>query len=55
MIILLEILSESELQMITDHARLDSVRRYAKTEVARKREIMEREINLKTIENQKSS
>ena len=35
-------LSESELQMITDHARLDSVRRYAKTEVARKREILER-------------
>ena len=31
----------SDLQTITDHARLDSVRRYAKTEVARKRELME--------------
>jgi len=37
-------LSESELQIITDHARLESVRRYAKTEVARKRELMERKI-----------
>ena len=33
-------LSESELQIITDHARIDSVRRYAKTEVKRKRELM---------------
>lgn len=33
-------LSESDLQIITDHARLDSVRRYAKTEVARKKELM---------------
>jgi len=33
-------LSESELQIITDHARLESVRRYAKTEVKRKKEIM---------------
>jgi integrase len=31
----------SDLQTITDHARLDSVERYAKTEVARKRELME--------------
>ena len=33
-------LSESELQIITDHARLESVRRYAKTEVKRKKELM---------------
>lgn len=31
----------SDLQTITDHARLDSVHKYAKTEVARKRELME--------------
>lgn len=31
----------SDLQTITDHARLDSVEKYAKTEVARKRELME--------------
>lgn len=35
-------LSMSELQIITDHARLDSVKRYAKVEVARKRALMER-------------
>ena len=35
-------LSESELQMITDHARLESVRRYAKTEVKRKKELLEK-------------
>ncbi len=34
-------LSESELQIITDHARLDSVKKYAKTEVSRMRELME--------------
>ncbi len=34
-------MSESDLQLITDHARLDSVRKYVKTEVARKRELME--------------
>ena len=33
-------LSESELQVITDHARIDSVRNYARTEVKRKRELM---------------
>lgn len=33
-------LSESELQIITDHARIESVRRYAKTEVKRKKELM---------------
>lgn len=33
----------SELQVITDHARFDSVKKYAKTQVARKRELMERE------------
>ena len=37
-------LSESELQVITDHARLESVRRYAKTEVARKMELMVKRI-----------
>ncbi len=31
----------SDFQTITDHARLDSVKRYTKTEVARKRELME--------------
>ncbi len=31
----------SDLQTITDHARLDSVKRYAKVEVSRKRELME--------------
>ena len=36
-------LSISELQIITDHARLDSVRKYAKVEVVRKRPLMERE------------
>jgi integrase len=33
-------LSESELQIITDHARIESVRMYAKTEVKRKMELM---------------
>ena len=33
-------LSESELQIITDHARIESVRSYAKTEVKRKKELM---------------
>lgn len=37
-------LSESELQVITDHARLESVRRYAKTEVKRKKELMMKNI-----------
>jgi integrase len=32
--------SESELQVITDHARIESVRSYARTEVSRKLEIM---------------
>lgn len=35
-------MSLSDLQTITDHARLDSVKRYAKVEVSRKRELMER-------------
>jgi integrase len=35
-------LSLSELQMITDHKKLESVRRYADVKVARKRELMER-------------
>lgn len=35
-------LSISELQIITDHKRLDSVRKYAKVEVSRKRALMER-------------
>jgi len=34
-------LALSDLQTITDHARLESVKRYAKTEVARKRELFE--------------
>ena len=33
-------LSISDLQEITDHARMDSVKKYAKMEVARKRELM---------------
>ena len=37
-------LSESELQIITDHARLESVKKYAKTEVKRKRELMMKNI-----------
>ena len=37
-------LSMSDFQAITDHARLDSVKRYAKTEIARKRELMERKV-----------
>ncbi|MCG6877673.1 MAG: hypothetical protein LJE96_00730 [Deltaproteobacteria bacterium] len=36
--------SESKLQVITDHARLDSVRKYAKTGMARKLELMETKI-----------
>ena len=31
----------SDLRTITDHTRLDSVEKYAKTEVARKRQLME--------------
>lgn len=34
-------MSISDLQTITDHARLDSVKRYAKVELSRKRELME--------------
>jgi len=34
-------LSESQLQAITEHARIESVRYYAKTEVKRKKELME--------------
>ncbi len=37
-------LSESELQIITDHARIESVRSYAKTEVKRKKELMMKNI-----------
>jgi len=35
-------LSISDLQDLTDHARLDSVRKYAAVSVARKRELMAR-------------
>jgi len=35
-------LSLSELQSVTDHASIDSVKRYAKMEIDRKRELMER-------------
>ena len=34
--------SDSELQMLTDHARLDSVKKYRKIGLQRKRELMER-------------
>ena len=34
-------LSMSDIQVITDHARLESVKKYTKTEVVRKRELME--------------
>jgi len=34
----------AELQTITDHARMDSVRRYGKVEIRRKQELMERKI-----------
>jgi integrase len=37
-------LSMSDLQAIMDHARLDSMKRCAKTELARKRELMERRV-----------
>ncbi|MCB2183486.1 MAG: tyrosine-type recombinase/integrase [Desulfobulbaceae bacterium] len=37
-------LSLSDLQEITDHARLDSVKKYARMEVARKRELMNKNI-----------
>lgn len=37
-------LSESELQIITDHARIESVRNYARTEVKRKKELMMKNI-----------
>ena len=39
-------LSISDLQVITDHARLESVQKYAKVEVARKRQLMEGNITL---------
>ena len=35
-------LALTDLQVITDHANLDSVRKYAKVEVSRKRQLMER-------------
>lgn len=47
-------LSESELQIITDHARIESVRNYAKTEVKRKRELMMKNI-FKIDEERKTS
>jgi integrase len=37
-------LSESELQVITDHARVESVRKYAKTKVSRVKELMMKNI-----------
>ena len=39
----------SDLRTITDHARLDSVEKYAKTEVARKRQLMEAGNNKETL------
>ena len=38
--------NESELQAITDHARIESVRNYGEMELARRRELMER-VNFK--------
>lgn len=35
-------MSLQDVQMVTDHARLDSLKPYAKTELARKRELMEK-------------
>lgn len=47
-------LSESELQIITDHARIESVRSYAKTEVKRKKELMTKNIfELKQSKNER--
>jgi len=37
-------LSLSELQTVTDHARAESVQRYARVEIARKRELLERKV-----------
>lgn len=37
-------LSISDLQSITDHARIESVRKFAKVEVARKRALTEKKI-----------
>jgi len=34
----------SELQEVTDHARFESVKKYAKTEVARRKALMERKV-----------
>jgi integrase len=47
-------LSISDLHQITDHARLESVRKYAKMEVARKRELMERGkvVKMERVENE---
>ncbi|MFZ3047010.1 MAG: tyrosine-type recombinase/integrase [Desulfatirhabdiaceae bacterium] len=47
-------LSISDLQQITDHARIESVRKYAKMEVARKRELMERGkvVKMERVENE---
>jgi integrase len=47
-------LSDYELQKITDHARLESIKRYAKTEVKRVKELMEKNIiNIKDKAGQK--
>ncbi len=48
-------LSESELQMITDHARLDSVKKYAKTEIARKKELMMKKAKVVKLDNKKAA
>ena len=37
-------MSISDLQTITEHARLDSVRRYAKVEVSRKKELLQKKV-----------
>ncbi len=41
-------LSVSDLKEITDHARMESVRKYAKVSVSRKRELMERKLRVVT-------
>ena len=43
----------SDIQVITDHARLESVKKYTKTEVARKHELMEAKVL--TFPNQKTT
>jgi len=43
-------LSLAEVQIVSDHARMESVKKYASVELARKRELME---TLSVVEDQK--